>query len=180
MTAATWPALVDLFGPAGASNGCWCQYWLLGPGYHRRPRVQNRDDLQRSVLSGPPPGLLAVDGAGTALAWCRVGPRSELGWLDRRPASAPVDDRPVWSVSCFYVRRDARRQGWTSVLVDAAVEHARRHDAPAVEACPVDTAIPGATRNLFPGVASVFLRAGFTEVARRVPDRPVLRRELQR
>lgn len=28
-----WPALEDLFGPAGASNGCWCMYWRIGPRY---------------------------------------------------------------------------------------------------------------------------------------------------
>jgi hypothetical protein len=37
--------------------------------------------------------------------------------------------------------------------------------------------VPGHTRNLFPGVASVFARHGFEVVARRKPDRPVMRRE---
>jgi hypothetical protein len=41
LTAETWPALEDLFGRAGASNGCWCLFWRLGPGYHRRPRAEN-------------------------------------------------------------------------------------------------------------------------------------------
>jgi hypothetical protein len=31
LTSEHWPALEDLFGRAGASNGCWCMYWRLGP-----------------------------------------------------------------------------------------------------------------------------------------------------
>jgi hypothetical protein len=38
--------------------------------------------------------------------------------------------------------------------------------------------VPGHTGNLFPGIASVFARHGFREVARRKPDRPVMRRDL--
>jgi hypothetical protein len=47
--------------------------------------------------------------------------------------------------------------------------------APALEAYPVDTAVPGHTTNLFPGVAAAFARHGFAVVARRKPDRPMMR-----
>jgi uncharacterized membrane protein len=59
LTAERWPGLEDLFGRAGASNGCWCMYWRIGPRYHDRPRADNKRDLQQLVASGPPPGLLA-------------------------------------------------------------------------------------------------------------------------
>jgi hypothetical protein len=42
----------------------------------------------------------------------------------------------------------------------------------------VDTAVPGHTRNLFLGVASVFAEHGFHVVARRQPDRPMMRKVL--
>ena len=45
LTLECWPALEDLFGRAGASNGCWYMYWRIGPRYHDRPRIENRDDL---------------------------------------------------------------------------------------------------------------------------------------
>ena len=50
--------------------------------------------------------------------------------------------------------------------------------APALEAYPVDTTVPGHTGNLFPGVASAFARHGFQVIVRRKPDRPVMRRQL--
>jgi GNAT superfamily N-acetyltransferase len=175
LTAAHWPALEDLFGKAGASNGCWCMYWRIGPRYKDRPREDNKTGLRELAESGPPPGLLAFDG-GTAVGWCELAPRVDLGWLARARITQPVDDLPVWSVPCFYVRRTHRGRGVTDALIEAAVPVAAAAGAPALEAYPVDTAVPGHTRNLFPGTASAFARHGFREVARRKPDRPVMRR----
>jgi hypothetical protein len=63
-------------------------------------------------------------------------------------------------------------------LIAAAADVAASAGAPALEAYPVDTAVPGHTRNLFPGIASVFAQRGFQVVARRQPDRPVMRKSL--
>ncbi len=177
LTSVRWPALEDLFGPAGASNGCWCMYWRLGPSYKDRPREDNRHDLQQLAASGQPPGLVAFDGS-TAVGWCELAPRAELGWLAQARGLQPVDDLPVWSVPCFYVRRNHRGRGVMGALIDAAVLAATSAQAPALEAYPVDTATPGHTGNLFPGVASAFAERGFTIVARRRPDRPVMRKDL--
>jgi len=177
LTAERWDALEDLFGRGGASNGCWCMYWRIGPGYHDRPREENRQDLRRLSASGRPPGLLAFDGD-LAVGWCEVAPRSELAWLARARHLGPVDDLPVWSVPCFYVRRTHRRRGVTDVLIDAAVAVAAEAGAPALEAYPVDTAVPGHTGNLYTGIASAFARHGFEVVACRKADRPVMRKTL--
>jgi GNAT superfamily N-acetyltransferase len=177
LTAERWPALEDLFGRAGASNGCWCMYWRIGPRYRDRPRAENKRDLEQLSGSAEPPGLLAFDG-GVAVGWCELAPRDSLGWLARSRYFAPVDDLPVWSVPCFYVRRTHRRQGVMGALVEAAVAAAAAAGAPALEAYPVDTTVPGHTGNLFVGVASAFARHGFRVVARRQPDRPVMRKVL--
>jgi GNAT superfamily N-acetyltransferase len=175
VTEERWPALEDLFGKAGACNGCWCMYWRIGPLYAKRPRTDNRRDLQRLAVDGPPPGLLAFDGD-VAVGWCELAPRADLAWLAQARYLPSVDDLPVWSIPCFYVRRPHRGQGVMDVLIEAAVPAAEAAGAPALESYPVDTAVPGHTRNLFPGVASVFARHGFRVVARRKPDRPVMRR----
>ncbi|WP_022882914.1 GNAT family N-acetyltransferase [Gryllotalpicola ginsengisoli] len=179
-TAPLWPALERLFGRGGASNGCWCMYWLLGPEYHRRDRALNRQALRASVEQGPPPGLLAfAEGADperdAAIGWLRLTPRAELAWLNAKREFAPVDEQPVWSVSCLYVGSRHRRSGVAGALVRAAVEQAAAGGAPAVEAYPVDASVPGATRNAFTGYLTTFLAAGFTEVARRAPARPIVR-----
>jgi GNAT superfamily N-acetyltransferase len=177
LTAGRWAALEDLFGPSGASNGCWCMYWRLGPRYRGRPREENKSDLRRLAESDQPPGLLAF-AAGTAVGWCELAPRSELGWLASARFLQPVDDLPVWAVPCFYVRRTHRGRGVMAALIDAAVRSAASAGAPALEAYPVDTAAANHTRNLFPGIASAFAQQGFEVVARRRPDRPVMRKDL--
>ena len=187
LTIGQWPALEDLFGRAGASNGCWCMYWRIGPRYRDRPRAANRDDLRDLAASGPPPGLLAFDSDGdsdghrdgaVAVGWAELAPRADLEWLGRARYLQPVDDLPVWSLPCFYVRRTHRDRGVMGALIEAAIGVAAAAGAPALEAYPVDTQAPGHSRNLFPGTAPAFARHGFEVVARRTPDRPMMRRNL--
>jgi GNAT superfamily N-acetyltransferase len=177
LTPDLWPALEDLFGKAGASNGCWCMYWRLGPAYHERPRDRNKADFRALVQQGPPPGLLAFDGD-LAVGWCQLTPRSALPYLDQRPLTRRLDDTPVWVISCFYIRRSYREKGVSSALIAAALKAAKRARAPAVEAYPVDTAHAGASSN-YTGVASAFVRAGFRIAMERSADRPAMRHDLK-
>jgi GNAT superfamily N-acetyltransferase len=177
LTLEQWPALEDLFGRAGASNGCWCMYWRIGPRYRDRPREENKQELRQLAASSPSPGLLAFDGE-TAVGWCELAPRADLGWLAYARYLPPTDALPVWSVPCFYIRRTHRGRGVMGALIEAAAAAAASAGAPALEAYPVDTAVPGHTGNLFPGTIATFARHGFHEVARHKPDRPVMRRIL--
>src|SRR5262249_37309935 len=80
LTAERWPALEELLRRARASNGCWCVYWRIGPGYRDRPRADNKRDPQRLAGGGRPPGLPAF-GGGLGVGWCELAPRAGLGWL---------------------------------------------------------------------------------------------------
>jgi GNAT superfamily N-acetyltransferase len=174
LTADLWPALEDVLGETGA-RGCWCMYWRIGAKYSQRPADENRAGFRAVVDEGPPPGLIAFAGD-VPVGWCQVTPREDVPMLDRAWRLKRVDDLPVWSISCLYVRKGYRRRGITDALVAQAVETARRAGAPAVEAYPFDAQVsPSASGT---GYASVFERAGFTTVARRVPARPVMRLRL--
>jgi GNAT superfamily N-acetyltransferase len=169
-----WAALRDLFGERGAVGGCWCMYWRIGNEYRRRSQEANRADLYEVVIKGPPPGLIAFDGE-LALGWCQLTPRVLLPWLDR--AWQRIDDLPVWSISCFYVRKGYRGQGITSALIQKAIETAREAGIPSLEAYPVDAELsPSATGT---GYVSTFLRAGFRVVGRRSLARPIMRLDLR-
>jgi GNAT superfamily N-acetyltransferase len=170
-----WPALEDLFGENGACDGCWCMYWRIGSAYRKRPRQANKAAFREVVERGPPPGLLAFDGDG-AVGWCQLTPRDALPWLERTWRLKRVDDVPVWSLSCLYVRKGRRRQGVTSALIAAALQTAKRAGAPALEAYPFDADVsPSASGT---GYAATFARAGFRTVARRTPARPIMRHDL--
>ena len=100
-------------------------------------------------------------------------PRDDLPWLDRAWRLKRVDDVPVWSLSCFYVRKGYRKQGVASALIAAALDAAKQAGAPALEAYPLDADLtPSASHT---GFVSTFKRAGFKIVARRVPPRPIMR-----
>ena len=127
------------------------------------------------------PGLARVrPRRGRRLVPAHATPRHALPSLDRARLLKRVDEVPVWSLSCFYVRRGHRNQGVTSALIAAAVKAARRAGAPVLEAYPIDTDQPKSTSNLYTGTASTFARAGFRTVARRAPHRPIMRHDLKR
>jgi GNAT superfamily N-acetyltransferase len=89
-----------------------------------------------------------------------------------------LDDESVWAATCFVVRAPWRGRGLTQRLLDGALTLAAEHGARVVEGYPVDLAarerIGGA--ELFVGTLPTFLAAGFVEVGRSSPARPVVRR----
>jgi len=174
LTPDLWPALEELFGKNGACNGCWCMYWRIGARYRKRLRNVNKVAFRNIVKSGPPPGLLVFDGD-IAVGWCQLTPRDALPWLNKSWRLKRVDEAPVWSVSCFYVRIGYRRCGVTAALIRAALKEAERAKAPALEAYPLDAMrTPSASGT---GYASTFARAGFKIVACHTPPRPIMRYE---
>lgn len=172
-----WHDLEQLFGRRGACGGCWCMWWRLTKREFERNRGDaNRASLHALVSRGPAPGLLAFVG-GTAVGWCAVAPRSDLPRLDASRALARIDDSPVWSIGCLFVAREHRRAGISGRLVQEATRYAAQMGAMAVEAYPIDTEhrdYPAAFA--WTGFAPTFRAAGFTEVARRTPRRPIMRR----
>jgi len=152
-------------------------YWRIGNEYRKRPRDVNKADFYELVRKGPPPGLLAFKND-LAVGWCQLTPREALPWLDKTWRLKRVDDMPVWSLSCFYVRKGYRRQGVAFALITAAMDVAKRAGAPALEVYPLDASLtPSASST---GYTSTFKRLGFRIVAQRVPARPIMRYEFDR
>jgi GNAT superfamily N-acetyltransferase len=174
-----WDDLLAVFGSRGDPAHCWCQWFRQQrPGYAARSSEQRRADLQTQVAAPLPPGVLGYDDAGAPSGWCAVAPRADYPrLLTYSVAAVTADEDGVWAVTCFVVRAGKRRQGFAEVLLEGAVDLARRHGARAVEAYPLDTTVRTASAaELFHGPLSVFLRLGFTEVGTRSSKaRPVVR-----
>lgn len=176
-----WDDVVAVMDGPGDPGRCWCQWFFHGARADREHADRNRTALEEQVRSGPPPGVLGyLDGVPSG--WCAVAPRPRYTRLTRSPllpdrAPEELTDPGVWSLTCFVVRRPARGHGLSGALLDGAVDLARRSGASVVEGYPVDVGARGRTgaAALYHGPLSVFLRAGFTEVARPTPDRPVVR-----
>ena len=176
-TASRWADLETLFGLRGACGGCWCMAWRLPrAAYDRGKGAPNKARLKALLRSGPPPGVLAY-ADGVAVGWCAIAPREAYPVLARSRVLSPVDERPVWSVSCFFVARGFRRQGVARRLLEGAVSLAATHGARMIEGYPVEPK-SGSVPDVFAwtGLPPTFLAAGFREVARRSATRPIMRR----
>lgn len=176
LTLERWRDLERLFGPRGACGGCWCMYWRQNRAeYERKKGAGNRRALKKLVRSGSPPGLIAYAN-GEPVGWCAVAPREQYSTLERSRVLGRVDEQAVWSVPCFFIARPFRRKGLTARLLEAAVKFAKKNGAKIVEGYPVAPK-KGSMPDVFAytGILSAFRKAGFTEVARRSPIRPIMR-----
>jgi GNAT superfamily N-acetyltransferase len=135
----------------------------------------NKRALKGIVDSGEIPGILCYAG-GVPIGWCSVGPRESYPILENSRTLKRVDDKPVWSIVCFFVSKQFRRRGVTSKLLRAAIDHVRSFGGKVVEGYPVEPK-NGKVPDVFvyTGLASAFLKAGFTEVLRRSETRPIMR-----
>jgi GNAT superfamily N-acetyltransferase len=82
----------------------------------------------------------------------------------------------VWSVTCLFVAKEYRHRGVSVQLLRAAVEHVRQQGGKVVEGYPVEPnkgEMPAAFA--WTGIVSAFVQAGFVEVARGSPVRPIMR-----
>jgi GNAT superfamily N-acetyltransferase len=178
--------LDTIFQARGCSvaKNCYCMYYRvsgqpckLKTGETRTSR--NRAALARLTESETPPGLLGYQD-GNPAGWVSLGPRKDFARLANSPTMRSIDDKPVWSILCFVVPSEYRKQGVAHALLAAAIDFAKAQGATLLEAYPVDRDAPEAPDASWFGSCSMFVKAGFTEVARHKPTRPIVRLSLPR
>ncbi len=181
LTPGRWADLERLFGARGACGGCWCMSWrLTRRAFEQGKGEPNRRAFKRLVTRGAAHGLLAYRGT-EPVGWCSFGPRSDFPRLAGSRVLKPLDDQPVWSVTCFFIARPERRRGLTTWLLSAAADYAARRGARILEGYPLDLraqTLPDVFA--WTGLLKGFERAGFKESARRSKTRPIVRRRLSR
>lgn len=182
LTPGRWRDLEKLFGPRGACGGCWCMWWRLRRSEYDRGRgAGNKRRMKRLMVSGEPPGLLAYPaGRDEPVGWISLAPRPQFPVLDRSRVLAPVDEKPVWSVVCFFIAKGWRGKGVGTKLLEAGVKYAKRRGARIVEGYPVAPR-KGRLPDIFvwTGLLPMFKNVGFKEVARRSPTRPIVRKAVR-
>lgn len=182
-----WSDLVGLFGQHGACGGCWCMWWRESRReFDREKGERNRRHLHALVDAGPPPGLLGYLAA-SPVAWVALAPRAAYPVAGRsRIARLPSDETDagearenhVWLISCLFVHRRHRRRGIATTMIEHAVAYAATRGADAVDAVPVEPVSTLPDAFAFTGLPSSYRAAGFVEIARPGPRRPLFRYEL--
>lgn len=129
----------------------------------------------RSVTAtNRPPGLLTYRD-GVPVGWCAIAPRADFPRRNRSRTWRPLDEQRVWSLNCFCIAAKQRRTGVATALLRAASDFAASQGARIVEAYPRATIGTVAAATIYTGTTTMFLAAGCTEVARRQPERPMMR-----
>lgn len=179
VTPGRWDDFEKLFGKRGACAGCWCMFHRgTRSDYVKNQGTGNRRRMKKIIAGGEKPGLIAYHN-GEPVGWCAVAPRETYDALARSRVSAPVDDKPVWSVPCIFVAKSYRRMGVSVRLLKAAAKHVASRGGRIVEGYPVEPGKDEPDPFMYHGAASAYRKAGFREVARRSPTRPVMRRSVR-
>lgn len=192
LTSKSWNDFVELFGDKGACGGCWCMTWRLKAADYNKQKGEANKKSMKELAGKTAPGILAYT-AQKAVGWCAVAPRNEYIRLETSRILKPVDNREVWSISCFFIHKQFRKKGLSIQLLKAAVEFAILKGAEIVEGYPVEYKPPppgvpkqsegkerSSRRGLpdvfaWTGFSGIFLKAGFKEVKRRSESRPIMR-----
>ena len=175
LTPDRWDDLQRLFGPRGACGGCWCMYWRSTASDYNRFKGEGNKKAFGKIVKKASPGIIAYSD-GKPAGWCAIAPRKDYVRLEKSRILKPVDDKPVWSIVCFFIDKQFRNKGLSKQLLLSAVDFALSKGAEIVEGYPVEPKA-GKIPDVFAwtGFSGTFLKAGFKEVERRSEVRPIMR-----
>jgi len=178
LTADLLPDVERLFATSKVTAGCSCMWFLLTSREFDSGYAAGNRAAFAALVPGNTLGVLAYRDS-EPVGWVATGPRSRYGRLLRSPLLKGRDvaeDGSTWVVPCFFVRRDARRQGVTDDLLAAAVDLAAARGARSVEAVPLAGPGPHPAMAAYVGTESMFANAGFEVTARPSAARVIMRR----
>jgi GNAT superfamily N-acetyltransferase len=166
-----WDDFEKLFELKGSPHYCWCMVWRMTKEEQKRSNTVNRKKfIKKRVRSKTPIGLLAyIDDE--PVAWCSVAPRE----THLRLGGDESLDK-VWSITCFFVRKEYREQGLIDQLITHAQKYAGKNGAKYIEAYPV---APGSPSYRFMGFTKTFKKADFEFVKKAGTRRNVMTYKLK-
>jgi GNAT superfamily N-acetyltransferase len=179
LRAANWKQFEELMGEKGGCGNCWCMYFRLPPKtFQENKPDDNKRMMKQLVKKGMSLGLIAFLDKKPA-GWIAFAPREDYVKLENTRIFKPLDDKPVWSITCFFIKREFRHQGLSGQLIKGVVDFARKKKIKTLEAYP---AIPYAENVPHPflwvGVLSSFIKNGFKIVKQSSNSRAMVRLEL--
>jgi GNAT superfamily N-acetyltransferase len=177
VTKANWDKFVALFGSHGACANCWCMFYRLRQAEFKAGKVNdiNKNRMKELIWEGKPVGIIAIY-KGQAIAWCAFAPREDYLKLENSRVHKRIDDKPAWSIPCFFIDKKFRRKGISVALLKGVIEYARKNKIGIVEAyptIPTQEKLPDAF--VWIGLYKSFERAGFEIVDHKSKSRPMVR-----
>ena len=164
-TAADTGVITKLFGPNGASGGCWCMHWRVEKGgalWKSCKGEPNRRTFFKLLKQGRAQGMLAFAGD-KPVGWCNFAPREEFPRQQRSRVLGYQAAPGTWSINCFFIAPGWRRKGIAGALLKVAVDTAFARGAQVLEAFPTPQKADQSLIAAFTwtGTRSLFAKAGF-------------------
>ena len=138
----------------------------------------NKKMMKKIVAEKRPVGLVATI-KGEPIGWIALAPREDFLKIENARTLKRIDDKPVWSIPCFFVKKEFRRKGFSRLLVKGAIDYARKKKIKTLEAYPVtpySDEMPDAF--LWIGPLSAFTKNGFKIVQRNGKSKAIVRRDI--
>ncbi len=179
LSAANWEHFEKLMGEKGGCGGCWCMTFRLPTKEFRANKFAgNKGLIKRIVDSGMPVGLVGIVN-NNPFGWIAFAPREHYIKIENSRSLKRIDQRPVWSITCFFIEKEYRRKGFSAIMIRGAIEFAGKNKISILEAYP---AIPYSDKVsppfLWTGVLSAFLENGFKVVHQYGKSKAMVRLEL--
>lgn len=178
-----WSDFEKLFGDNGACGGCWCQSWRCARGgqlWNQTKGIRAKRLTKKLIGAGEMTGLLAYHD-GRAVGWCSYGPRTVFPRTETMKAYRHDNIDSVWSINCFFIDKNYRRQGLSRQMLEAALKFLKKRSVGIVEAYPVPLTKKGKqlpAAFAYTGPLTIFQQAGFKIVQRLSYSRPLVQIQL--
>ena len=91
--------------------------------------------MKELVWEEKPTGVLGFY-EGQAIAWCAFAPREDFIKLESSRVHKRIDDKSVWSIPCFFIDKNFRRQGVSVQLLNGVIKYAKETGIKIIEAYP--------------------------------------------
>jgi GNAT superfamily N-acetyltransferase len=143
--------------------------------FEKQKGAGNKRAMKKLVKEKEQIGIIAYLN-GKPVGWCSVAPRQKFIRLESSRVLKPVDDKPVWSITCFFLAKDYRRQGLSVQILKGVIEFCKKKDVKILEAYPIipySKNMPAAFA--WTGFLSCFENAGFKVAKRWSKARPIMR-----
>jgi GNAT superfamily N-acetyltransferase len=172
-----WAKFEQLFGERGACGNCWCMYYRLKQTEFNEGKHENGNKaaIKSLVYGNKPTGMLGFY-EGQAIAWCAFAPREDFIKLENSRVHKRIDEKHVWSIPCFFIDKNFRRNGVSVEILKGIIAYAKQNKIDIIEAYPtIPTKEPLPDSFAWIGLYKSFERAGFEIVDFKSKSRPMVR-----
>ena len=176
LTVNNWHLFEEVMGEKGGCGGCWCMYFRMPSTEFSKDKYEgHKKRMYDLVKAAKPTGLIATYNK-RAVGWIAFAPREDYIRIENSRAFKRIDDKPVWSITCFFIKKEFRKMGLSEQMVKGIVDYARKKKIKTLEAYP---AIPYSDKVpppfLWVGILSAFTKNGFEVVQQNGKSRAMVR-----